>query len=154
MARRLPPLNALPSFEATARLLSFSKAADELHVTHGAVSRAVRNLEDRLDVQLFVRATRSITLTTVGSAFAAEVRIALDRLAAAAAATAREQSSGVLSVSTLDSFAAKWLVPRLFRFRQAHATLTYDFRRPRSSRILSAMGSTSRYGTGRGTIPA
>jgi len=120
VARRLQPLKALPSFEATARLLSFSKAADELHVTHGAVSRAVRHLEDRLGVQLFVRATRSITLTAVGSAFAGEVRIALDRLAAAAAATAREQSSGVLSVSTLDSFAAKWLVPRLFRFRRAH----------------------------------
>src|SRR6266498_938678 len=120
MARRLPPLNTLPSFEAAARLLSFSKAADELHVTHGAVSRAVRHLEDQLGVQLFVRATRAIALTTIGSAFAAEVRVALDRLAAAAAATAWEQSSGVLSVSTLDSFAAQWLVPRLFRFRRAH----------------------------------
>ena len=58
MPRRLPPLNALPSFEAAARHLSFSKAADELHVTHGAVSRAVRHLEDRLGVPLFIRATR------------------------------------------------------------------------------------------------
>src|SRR5262249_57468872 len=109
MTRRLPPLNALPSFEATARLLSFSKAADELHVTHGAVSRAVRHLEDRLGVQLFVRATRSITLTAVGSAFAGEVRIALDRLAAAAAPTPRPQSSRVLSVSPLHSLPAKFL---------------------------------------------
>jgi LysR family transcriptional regulator, glycine cleavage system transcriptional activator len=150
MARRLPPLNALPSFEATARLLSFSKAADELHVTHGAVSRAVRHLEDRLGVQLFVRATRSITLTTVGSAFAAAVRIALDRLAAAAAATAREQSSGVLSVSTLDSFAAKWLVPRLFRFRQAHGDI--DVRLSTSEKLADFISDgidiAIRYGQG------
>ena len=63
MPRRLPPLNALPSFEAAARHLSFSRAADELHVTHGAVSRAVRNLEDQLGVQLMIRATRSARLT-------------------------------------------------------------------------------------------
>ena len=54
MPRNLPPLNSLPSFEAAARHLSFSKAADELHVTHGAVSRAVRHLEERLGIQLFV----------------------------------------------------------------------------------------------------
>ena len=63
MPRSLPPLNSLPSFEAAARHLSFSKAADELHVTHGAVSRAVRHLEERLGIQLFMRATRSVTLT-------------------------------------------------------------------------------------------
>ena len=66
MARKLPPLNALPSFEAAARHLSFSRAAEELNVTHGAVSRAVKNLEDQLGVQLFERATRSVRLTAVG----------------------------------------------------------------------------------------
>lgn len=119
MARRLPPLNALPSFESAARHLSFSKAANELHVTHGAVSRAVRHLEDHLGVPLFVRATRAVKLTPAGAAFAIEVRDALDRLGAAAGAIKGYQS-GVLAVSTLDSFAAKWLVPRLFRFRAAH----------------------------------
>ena len=74
MHRKLPPLNALPSFEAAARHLSFSRAADELRVTHGAVSRAVRNLEDHLGVQLMVRATRSVRLTPIGASFAAEVR--------------------------------------------------------------------------------
>ena len=74
MPRRLPPLNSLPSFEAAARHLSFSRAADELRVTHGAVSRAVRNLEDHLGVQLMVRATRSVQLTPVGASFAAEIR--------------------------------------------------------------------------------
>ena len=63
MPRRLPPLNTLPSFEAAARHLSFSRAADELNVTHGAVSRAVHNLEDHLGVQLMMRASRSVRLT-------------------------------------------------------------------------------------------
>ena len=120
MARRLPPLNALPSFEAAARHLSFSKAADELHVTHGAVSRAIRNLEDHLGIQLMIRATRSVRLTPAGAAYAAEVREALDQLATATRVATGQHSAGLLGVSTLDSFAGKWLVPRLFRFRQAH----------------------------------
>ena len=122
MPRCLPPLNALPSFEAAARHLSFSRAADELHVTHGAVSRAVRNLEDQLGVQLMIRATRSARLTPIGASYAAEIRDVLERLAAATSA-ATGQSSGILSVSTIDSFAARWLMPRLSRFRQAHGDI-------------------------------
>jgi LysR family glycine cleavage system transcriptional activator len=122
MPRRLPPLNALPSFEAAARHLSFSKAADELHVTHGAVSRAVRNLEDHLGVRLMIRATRSVRLTPIGASYAAEIRDVLERLAAVTSA-ATGQSSGILSVSTIDSFAARWLMPRLFRFRRAHGDI-------------------------------
>jgi LysR family glycine cleavage system transcriptional activator len=118
MPRRLPPLNSLPTFEAAARHLSFSRAADELCVTHGAVSRAVRNLEDHLGVQLMVRATRSVRLTPTGATFAAEIRDVLAHLAAATSA-ATGQSSGIVSVSTIDSFAARWLMPRLFRFRRA-----------------------------------
>src|SRR3984893_7799738 len=86
MRRRLPPLNALPSFEAAARHLSFSRAADELHVTHGAVSRAVRHLEDHLGVQLMLRATRSVRLTPIGASFVAEIRDVLEHLAAATVA--------------------------------------------------------------------
>src|SRR5262245_6891284 len=132
MRRRLPPLNALPSFEAAARHLSFTKAADELRVTHGAVSRAVRNLEDHLGVQLMIRATRSVRLTPVGASFAAEVRGVLERLAAATS-DASGQSSGIVSVSTIDSFAARWLMPRLFRFRQAHGDV--DVRVAMSERL-------------------
>src|SRR5262245_52209885 len=117
MARRLPPLNALPSFEAAARHLSFSKAADELHVTHGAVSRAIRNLEKHLGVQLFTRSVRAVRLTPMGVNYAADVRQILDQLAAATLATTGQQSS-VLNVSTLDTFASKWLMPRLFKFRR------------------------------------
>ena len=121
MRPRLPPLNALPSFEAAARHLSFSRAAHELHVTHGAVSRAVRNLEDRLGVQLMIRATRSVRLTPTGASYAAEIRAVLEQLAAATSAAAGQ--SEIVSVSTIDSFAARWLMPRLFRFRQAHGDI-------------------------------
>jgi LysR family glycine cleavage system transcriptional activator len=123
MPRRLPPLNALPSFEAAARHLSFSKAADELRVTHGAVSRAIRNLEDQLGIRLFERATRSVHLTPIGSSYSAEVRDALDHLAAATIAATGHLSTGTLNVSTLDGFAGRWLVPRLFRFREAHGEI-------------------------------
>jgi LysR family transcriptional regulator, glycine cleavage system transcriptional activator len=122
MRRRLPPLNALPSFEAAARHLSFSRAADELRVTHGAVSRAVRNLEDQLGVQLMIRATRSVRLTPIGASFAAEIRGVLEQLAAATSA-ATGQTSGIVNVSTIDSFAARWLMPRLSRFRRAHGDI-------------------------------
>jgi LysR family glycine cleavage system transcriptional activator len=120
MARRLPPLNALKAFEAAARHLSFSKAADELRLTHGAVSRAIRDLEKELGRPLFVRTTRSVKLTPAGASYAAEVRSALDRIAAATAVVREQPSSGVLNVGTIDSFAARWLVPRLARFRRQH----------------------------------
>jgi LysR family glycine cleavage system transcriptional activator len=132
MRRRFPPLNALPSFEAAARHLSFSRAADELRVTHGAVSRAVRNLEDHLGVQLMIRATRSVRLTPIGASFAAEIRDVLEHLAAATSAAAG-QSSGIVSVSTIDSFAARWLMPRLFRFRRTHGDI--DVRVATSERL-------------------
>lgn len=130
--RRLPPLNALPGFEATARHLSFSRAADELHVTHGAVSRAVRNLESHLGVRLLARATRSVRLTPAGAVFAVEVRDILERLAAAAASAAG-RTAGIVSVSTIDSFAARWLMPRLARFRRLHGDI--DVRVAMSERL-------------------
>jgi LysR family transcriptional regulator, glycine cleavage system transcriptional activator len=130
---RLPPLNSLPSFEAAARHLSFSRAADELRVTHGAVSRAVRNLEHHLGVRLMMRASRSVRLTPIGASFAAEIRDVLDHLAAATSA-ATGQSSGIVSASTIDSFAARWLMPRLFRFRQAHGDI--DVRVAMSERLV------------------
>ena len=132
MRRQLPPLNALPSFEAAARHLSFSRAADELNVTHGAVSRAVRNLEDQLGVQLMIRATRSVRLTPIGASFAAEIRHVLDQLAAARSA-ATGQTSGIVNVSTIDSFAARWLMPRLSRFRGVYGDI--DMRVATSERL-------------------
>ncbi len=116
MSRRLPPLTTLRSFEAAARLLSFSKAAEELHVTHGAVSRAVRTLEDFLRLQLFRRNIRQVVLTPAGKSYFDVVQALLDRLSESTVALMDQQTSTILNVSTLDSFAAKWLVPRLFRF--------------------------------------
>jgi LysR family glycine cleavage system transcriptional activator len=123
MARRLPPLSTLRSFEAAARLLSFSKAAQELHVTHGAVSRSIRHLEDYLGRPVFQRMTRAVKLTPTGATYAAAVRDVLDRLSTATVALQDQDSQGVLNVSTLDSFAAKWLLPRLFRFRRSHGDI-------------------------------
>jgi len=149
MARRLPPLNSLPSFEAAARHLSFSKAAEELHVTHGAVSRAIRHLETQLGVQLFTRKVRSVALTPLGVSYAAEVRQSLDHLAAATLAMSSQQSS-VLTVSTLDAFASKWLVPRLFKFRRAHGDI--DIRLSTSEKLADFVSDgieiAIRYGRG------
>src|SRR5258708_1278840 len=155
MPRRLPPLNALPSFEAAARHLSFSRAAEELRVPHGAVSRAVRNLEDHLGVQMMIRATRSVRLTPIGASYAAEIRDLLERLAAATSA-ATGQSSGIVSVSTIDSFAARWLMPRLFRFRRSHGDI--DGRGATSERpadlFRAAIGIASAVGGGASPGPA
>ena len=118
MPRKLPPLTALPAFDAAARHLSFTKAADELNLTHGAISRAIRNMEDRLGIQLFERATRSVKLTPVGAAYAAEISAALDRIGAATIIATAPRSAGVLNVSTSDGFAGRWLVPRLHRFHR------------------------------------
>jgi LysR family glycine cleavage system transcriptional activator len=113
-------LTTLPAFDAAARHLSFTKAAAELHVTHGAISRAIRNLEEHLGTRLFERATRSVQLTPSGAAYAGAVGIALDRLGAATLIATASRSGGVLSVSTSDGFAGRWLVPRLHRFHRDH----------------------------------
>ncbi|MEZ2129419.1 MULTISPECIES: transcriptional regulator GcvA [unclassified Sinorhizobium] len=120
MARKLPPLTALPAFDAAARHLSFTNAAAELNLTHGAISRAVRNIEERLGIQLFERGTRSVRLTPAGAAYAAEIAAALDQISAATIVATAPRSAGVLNVSTSDGFAGRWLVPRLHRFHRAN----------------------------------
>ncbi len=120
MSRPLPPLNALRAFDAAAHHLSFTRAAEELFVTHGAVSRQIRALEEWLGVPLFRREHRGVVLTAAGQAYAQVVREAFDGLAEATARLRDRERTGTLAVTTLDSFAAKWLVPRLARFRAAH----------------------------------
>ena len=120
MPRDLPPLLAMRAFDAAAYRLSFSKAADELNVTHGAVSRQVRTLEQYLGVQLFRRVNRTVVLTEAGQLYYFAVRDLLDGFAAATRQLHARERSGVLTVSTLDSFAVKWLLPRLARFRTQH----------------------------------
>jgi LysR family glycine cleavage system transcriptional activator len=113
-------LTALPAFDAAARHLSFTKAVAELHVTHGAISRAVGNLEERLGIRLFERGTRSMHLTPAGATYAAEIGAALDRIGVATIHATSSRSAGVLNVSTSDGFAGRWLVPRLHRFHRAN----------------------------------
>ena len=120
MARRLPPLNALRAFEAAARHLSFTKAADELNVTQAAISHQVKALEERLGVVLFRRLNRALLLTDAGQGFLPPLREAFDRMAAATERLRVDDSRGVLTLTTLPSIAARWLVPRLGRFREAH----------------------------------
>lgn len=122
--RVLPPLNALRAFEAAARLGSFKDAAAELGVTHGAISRHVRLLEDWLGPPaLFRRLNRRVALTPTGAALLAETGPALDRLSAA---TERHQARGgkappaVLRVNALATFSLRWLLPRLAQFRDRH----------------------------------
>ena len=123
MPRKLPPLTALPAFDAAARHLSFTNAAAELNQTHGAISRAIRNIEDRLGVQLFERRTRSVKLTPAGAIYAAEIGAALDRIGAATLVATAARSANVLTVSTSDGFAGRWLVPRLYRFHRDNRTI-------------------------------
>jgi LysR family glycine cleavage system transcriptional activator len=118
MARALPPLNALRAFEAAGRHLSFSRAAAELNVTPAAVSHHIKGLEERLGVQLFRREARGLLLTDAGQRALPGVRDGFERLAAALAELEPEADSRILTVSAVPSLSAKWLVPRLERFRQ------------------------------------
>jgi LysR family transcriptional regulator, glycine cleavage system transcriptional activator len=125
MARaRLPPLNAIKAFEAAARLGSFTRAAEELSVTHGAVSRQIRLLEEWLGTSLFIRTSRNAVPTRAGRELLAEAGPALDRLAGA---SLRVQSggkaSGVLHISALPTFAMRWLIPRLPELQREHPAL-------------------------------
>ena len=120
MLRRLPPLNALKAFEAAARSESFTRAAEELCVTQGAVSHQVKALEATLGVKLFNRERQRLTMTEAGREYLAVVRDALDRIALGTDRLMQRQSSGVLTVSTSPDFAAKWLVTRLGRFAESH----------------------------------
>lgn len=120
MTRRLPPLNAVRAFEAAARHLSFTKAAKELNVTQAAISHQVKSLEADLGVVLFRRLNRSLRLTDTGQALLPPVTEAFELLTEAFRRIDRQEKSGRLRVSVLPSFAARWLLPRLGRFRELH----------------------------------
>ncbi len=120
MSRRLPPLNALRVFEAAARHLSFTKAAEELNVTQAAISHQVKLLEDVLGVTLFRRLNRRLVLTEAGQAYLPPLRDAFDQMAAATRRVTQKGDSRMLRVSTLQSFAARFLMPRMPRFRAKH----------------------------------
>jgi LysR family glycine cleavage system transcriptional activator len=118
--RRLPPLNALRAFESAARHLNISRAADELSVTPGAVSQQIQNLEDYIGAALFKRTPRGLLLTDAAQTALPALREAFDRLAEAASLLTAAVDGRRLTLTAPPSFAAKWLVPRLGRFEQAH----------------------------------
>jgi LysR family glycine cleavage system transcriptional activator len=121
MRPHLPPLNALKAFEAAARHESFTRAAEELCVTQGAVSHQVKALEAELAVKLFNRERQRLIITEAGRDYLTVVRDALDRIAIGTERLLQRENAGVLTVSTSPDFAAKWLVHRLGHFAEAHA---------------------------------
>jgi LysR family glycine cleavage system transcriptional activator len=120
MSRKIPPLNAIRAFEAAARHLSFTHAANELNVTQAAISHQVKALEQWLGLPLFRRLSRAVSLTEEGAAYLPAASQALDGLAGATARLMRAGDARSLTVTTLDSFAAQWLMPRLKGFRARH----------------------------------
>jgi LysR family glycine cleavage system transcriptional activator len=120
MPRRLPPLNSLKSFEAAGRLLSFTRAADELNVTQAAVSHQIKVIEEYLDLSLFIRYPRKLALTEQGKSLLPEVIEAFDKVSNAIGAIRQEPASKMISVRLAPSFAAKWLSPRLKYFWLQH----------------------------------
>lgn len=116
MISELPPLNAVRAFAAAARHQSFSRAAEELHVSHSAVSRHIKLLEERLGVLLFERRTRQSLLTPAGQTFYEHVSVALTQIANAATALTRGASLRKVTINVRPSFAVRWLIPRLPNF--------------------------------------
>jgi LysR family glycine cleavage system transcriptional activator len=138
MTARLPSLNGLRAFEAAARHLSFTQAAAELNVTQTAISHQIRRLEEELGIRLFVRQNRALALTPEARDYLPGVRAAFNDLRLATDRLQRKDNDRVLTVSTLASLAAKWLLPRLSAFQEAHpgidvrittSTALVDFKR-------------------------
>ena len=139
---KLPPLNALRNFEAVARRGSFAAAAAELHVTHWAVGKQIRLLEDWFGVPLFERQPRGVQLTDQGAALLNDVTGAFERLANGAARLRQDEVarrvSGVVRVNVLPSFASCWLLPRLADFQARYPDV--DVRLSTTSRKLRYVG--------------
>lgn len=120
MSLRLPPIAALRALESAARHLSYTRAAEELHVTQSAVSHQIRHIEDMWGVKLFNRKGRRLMLTRPGQAVAPVVRDFIERMTSTLAELQSEGDRGSMKVSLLQSFAFKWLVPRLGNFNDQH----------------------------------
>jgi len=150
MSTRLPSLNGLRAFEAAARHLSFTQAASELNVTQTAISHQIRRLEEELGIRLFVRKNRALALTPKARDYLPGVRAAFNDLRLATDQLLRKDDDHVLTVSTLASLAAKWLLPRLTAFQEAHPGI--DVRITTSTALVDFKGgdvdAAIRYGRG------
>ena len=123
MTARLPSLNGLRAFEAAARHLSFTLAAAELNVTQTAISHQIKRLEEELGLRLFIRKNRALALTPKAKDYLPGVRAAFNDLRLATDRLLRKDDDNVLTISTLSSLAAKWLLPRLSTFQEAHPSI-------------------------------
>ncbi|HVI89982.1 MAG TPA: transcriptional regulator GcvA [Dongiaceae bacterium] len=151
MADRLPSLPALRVFEAAGRLLSFTRAAAELHVTQAAVSHQIRSLEDQLGQPLFTRSTRRLDLTPAGQRLLPAATAAFATLEGAIADLRR--SKALLTVTTTAFFGARWLAPRLARFALRHPDIEVVVRHTNAVLDLAAEGIDVALRTGRGNWP-
>jgi LysR family transcriptional regulator, glycine cleavage system transcriptional activator len=123
MVQKLPPLHALRAFEATARIGSVSKAADELCVTHSAVSHQLKQAEDWLGVKLFIRRAQGLELTTAGEEYRRDVCEAFSRMAAATSRIKRGGDTSAVNISSLPLFFQSWLLPKLQDFWVQHSEI-------------------------------
>lgn len=150
MTSRLPSLNGLRAFEAAARHMSFTLAASELNVTQTAISHQIRRLEEELGVRLFVRQNRSLSLTPEATEYLPGIRAAFNDLRLATDRLLRRDDDRVLTVSTLASLAAKWLLPRLSAFQESHPGI--DVRITTSTNLVDfqrdKVDAAIRYGRG------
>ena len=121
---RLPPLNALRAFESAARHTSFKRAAEELCVTQGAVSRHIQNLESDLGAKLFTRRHRQVHLTKEGAEYLTTVRDAFGRISQASTSLRSRAEDRMLKVKLPITCAVRWLVPRLARFHGLHPAIS------------------------------
>ncbi|NVK30411.1 MAG: transcriptional regulator GcvA [Gammaproteobacteria bacterium] len=128
MAANLPPLNALRAFEAVARHLHLGKAAEELHVTSGAVSQQIRQLEDYLDVELFVREGRGLRLTEAAERALPSLQQGFASLVESTRILRAKDHTERLSIWAPPSFASKWLLPRLPHFSRRHPEIDFEIR--------------------------
>ncbi|MDO6527816.1 transcriptional regulator GcvA [Motilimonas sp. 1_MG-2023] len=120
MFNRLPPLNALKTFESAARHLSFTRAANELFVTQAAVSHQIKALETHLGLKLFQRRNRALRLTEEGQSYFLDLKEIFLSLGNATEKLLARTATGSLTVSLQPSFAIQWLVPRLVKFSEQH----------------------------------
>ncbi|KGJ92978.1 transcriptional regulator GcvA [Colwellia psychrerythraea] len=120
MSSRLPPLNALRAFDASARQLSFTRAAEELFVTQAAISHQIKSLEDHLGIKLFMRKNRALLLTEEGQSYYLDIKDIFTSLHEATERLLARGAKGAITVSSQASFAIQWLVPRLTAFNALH----------------------------------
>jgi len=153
MARRLPNFSALRAFEAAARHENFSRAAEELHLTHGAISHQVRGLEEELGRPLFVRHGRQVKITNDGLKFAQFLGKAFADIAAATDAMRAASISQRLTITSIPSFAARWLAPRLGRFIELYPDIEVVLQSSGALQDLAREGVDVGIRFGRGHYP-